>query len=96
MLQLIVAFTLLGSIGALVGAALFLVFPEAMRRFLLPYLVSYAIGTLLGSAFLCLIFIHAWLAKERQHDLRVVDICDDTQRNVAERSSQSTPIGIIP
>ncbi|MBW8295727.1 ZIP family metal transporter [Sphingopyxis sp.] len=55
MLQLIVAFTLLGSIGALVGAALFLVFPEAMRRSLLPYLVSYAIGTLLGSAFLCLI-----------------------------------------
>ena len=85
MLQLIVAFTLLGSIGALVGAALFLVFPEAMRRFLLPYLVSYAIGTLLGSAFLCLIFIHAWLAKERQHDLRVVDICYDTQRNVAAR-----------
>jgi zinc and cadmium transporter len=55
MLILIVAFALLGSVGALFGAALFLVFPEGMRRFLLPFLVSYAVGTLLGSAFLCLI-----------------------------------------
>jgi zinc and cadmium transporter len=55
MLQLIIAFTLLGSIGAILGAALFLAFPQGMRRFLLPFLVSFAVGTLLGSAFLCLI-----------------------------------------
>jgi len=55
MLHLIIAFTLLGSIGAILGAALFLVFPHGMRRFLLPFLVSFAVGTLLGSAFLCLI-----------------------------------------
>lgn len=55
MLSLIIAFTLIGSVGALLGAALFLVFPQGMRRSLLPFLVSYAVGTLLGSAFLCLI-----------------------------------------
>ena len=55
MLALIIGFTLLGSVGALLGAALFLVFPEGMRRVLLPFLVSFAVGTLLASAFLCLV-----------------------------------------
>lgn len=55
MLQWIIAFTLLGSIGAIFGAALLLVFPQTVRRVLLPLLVSYAAGTLLGSAFLSLI-----------------------------------------
>lgn len=51
----IICFTLLGSIGAILGAALLLLFPQGVRRFLLPFLVSYAAGTLLGSAFLSLI-----------------------------------------
>lgn len=45
-------FGLLGSVGAMTGAALLLVFPDAMRNRLLPYLLSYATGTLLGAAFL--------------------------------------------
>ncbi len=55
MLHLIIAFTLAGSIGAILGAAMLLAFPQGVRQKLLPFLVSYAVGTLLGSAFLCLI-----------------------------------------
>ena len=49
------AFTLLGSIGAILGAALFLVLPRWDAPVPTPFLVSFAVGTLLGSAFLCLI-----------------------------------------
>lgn len=45
-------FALLGSVGALAGAALLLRFPEAVRTRLVPCLVAYATGTLLGAAFL--------------------------------------------
>lgn len=45
-------FALLGSAGAMLGAALLLAFPDAMRRRLLPGLLAYATGTLLGAAFL--------------------------------------------
>lgn len=55
MLQWIIAFTLLGSVGSILGAALLLLFPQGVRRILLPFLVSFAVGTLLGSAFLCLV-----------------------------------------
>jgi len=51
----IMVFSILGSVGALTGAALFLLFPQGVRRFLIPCLVSYASGTLLGAAFLGLI-----------------------------------------
>lgn len=46
---------LLGSAGALSGAALLLRFPDAVRTRLLPCLVAYATGTLLGAAFLGMI-----------------------------------------
>lgn len=55
MLALIVIFALLGSVGALAGAALLLLFPESVRKRLLPMLLSFAVGTLLGGAFLGLI-----------------------------------------
>jgi zinc and cadmium transporter len=45
-------FGLLGSAGAMIGAALLLAFPDTMRRRLLPCLLAYATGTLLGAAFL--------------------------------------------
>jgi zinc and cadmium transporter len=45
----------LGSIGAVAGAALFLFFPESIRKILVPCLISYATGTLLGAAFLGMI-----------------------------------------
>ncbi len=55
MLLWIIGFSLLGSVGAVAGAALFLLFPEAIRKVLVPYLISYATGTLLGAAFLGMI-----------------------------------------
>lgn len=51
----IILFSLLGSVGALAGAALLLVFPQGVRALLLPCLISYATGTLLGAAFLGLL-----------------------------------------
>ncbi|HYG68327.1 MAG TPA: ZIP family metal transporter [Anaeromyxobacteraceae bacterium] len=41
--------------GAIGGAALLLLFPDRVRRVLVPCLVSYATGTLLGAAFLGMI-----------------------------------------
>lgn len=55
MLLWVIIFSLLGSIGAVAAAALFLVFPEDIRKALVPCLVSYATGTLLGAAFLGMI-----------------------------------------
>ena len=46
---------LAGSIGAVLVAGGFLLFPNPVRRRLLPLLVSYATGSLLGGAFLGLI-----------------------------------------
>lgn len=45
-------FGLLGSAGAMAGAALLLAFRDTVRDRLLPCLLSYATGTLLGAAFL--------------------------------------------
>lgn len=55
MLLWIIGFSLLGSVGAIGGAALFLFFPEGIRKSLVPSLISYATGTLLGAAFLGMI-----------------------------------------
>jgi zinc and cadmium transporter len=55
MLLWIIGFSILGSVGAVAGAALFLFFPDNIRRILVPYLISYATGTLLGAAFLGMI-----------------------------------------
>lgn len=55
MLLWIILFSIVGSIGAVAGAALFLLFPEGIRKTLVPCLVSYATGTLLGAAFLAMI-----------------------------------------
>jgi zinc and cadmium transporter len=51
----IIIFSLLGSIGAIAGAALLLVLPETVRHSFIPYLISYATGTLLGAAFIGMI-----------------------------------------
>ncbi len=47
----IITFSILGSVGAIGGAALLLLFPEEVRKTLVPCLISYATGTLLGAAF---------------------------------------------
>lgn len=48
----VVVFSLLGSLGVVLGAGALLLSEEERRRRLLPSLVSYAVGTLLGAAFL--------------------------------------------
>jgi zinc and cadmium transporter len=55
MLNWIIPFSILGSIGAISGAALLLFFPEGIRKTIVPSLISYATGTLLGAAFLGMI-----------------------------------------
>lgn len=55
MLVWILIFSLVGSIGSLLASALFLLFPEGIRRTLVPVLISYASGTLLAAAFLGMI-----------------------------------------
>ncbi|OGW33107.1 MAG: ZIP zinc transporter [Nitrospirae bacterium GWC2_56_14] len=52
LLTWIVVFSLLGSVGSLAGALLLLAFPSRMRSTVVPALVSYSAGTLLGAAFL--------------------------------------------
>jgi zinc and cadmium transporter len=55
MLAWIIIFSLLGSVGALLGAALVLIVPERLRKFLVANLISYATGALLGAVFLGLV-----------------------------------------
>jgi zinc and cadmium transporter len=55
LLTWIIVFSVLGSVGAIAGAASLLVFQQGTRKTLLPWLLSYATGTLLGAAFLGMI-----------------------------------------
>jgi zinc and cadmium transporter len=55
LLTWIVGFSVIGSVGSLAGAALMLSFPDRVRDSLLPALLGYATGTLLGAAFLGMI-----------------------------------------
>jgi zinc and cadmium transporter len=48
----ILTVTLIGSVGAILGASFILLFPAVRLKALVSPLVSYATGTLLGSAFL--------------------------------------------
>jgi zinc and cadmium transporter len=52
MLLWVLAFGTLGSIGTAIGSALVMALPGPALRRILPYLLSYATGTLLGAAFL--------------------------------------------
>lgn len=51
----VVVASLLGSVGAIAGSALLLLFPDRVRSAIVPPLVSFATGTLLGAAFLGMI-----------------------------------------
>jgi zinc and cadmium transporter len=55
LLAWIATFSMLGSIASVAAAGLMLLFPAAIRRILVPCLISYAAGTLLGAAFLGMI-----------------------------------------
>jgi zinc and cadmium transporter len=50
-----VGLSVLGSLGGLLLASFLLLFPESVRTQVLPWLVSYAVGTLLGVAMLALL-----------------------------------------
>lgn len=55
MLAWIILFSVAGSVGAVLGAALVLIVPEKIRTILVANLISYATGTLLGAVFLGLV-----------------------------------------
>jgi zinc and cadmium transporter len=55
MIGWILAFGLLASLGSVALASTVLLFPDTTRRTLVPCLISYAVGTLLGAAFLGLL-----------------------------------------
>jgi zinc and cadmium transporter len=55
LLAWIVLFTLLGGVLSVLAAAMFLLLPEPWRARLLPAMVSFAIGALLGAAFLAVL-----------------------------------------
>ena len=66
----IILFCLLGGLLSVLAAALFLVLRESLRNRLLPHLVSFATGALLGAAFLGLL-PHA-LASVDSNDTHVI------------------------
>ena len=70
LLSWIILFCLLGGLLSVLAAALFLVLSESLRNHLLPHLVSFATGTLLGAAFLGLL-PHA-LAAVAGSDMHVI------------------------
>lgn len=51
----ILLFSVLGSVGAIIAASFFLVFPRQIQTILIPCLVAYATGTLLAAGLLGLI-----------------------------------------
>ena len=55
LLTWIILFCLLGGFLSVLAASSFLLLPEGLRNRLLPHFVSFAIGALLGAAFLALI-----------------------------------------
>jgi len=61
LLTWILLFSLLGGVLSVLVAATFLLLPAGVRHSLVPHLVSFAIGTLLGAAFLGLL-PHALMA----------------------------------
>ena len=51
----IIVFTALGGVLSVLAAGAFLLLPEQLRTRLMPWMVSFAIGALLGAAFLALL-----------------------------------------
>jgi zinc and cadmium transporter len=51
----IIIFCFIGGALSVIAAALFLVVPERLRTLMLPHLISFAIGALLGAAFIALL-----------------------------------------
>ena len=68
LLAWIIIFSLLGGVLSVLAASVYLLLPDTPRQRLLPHLVSFAIGALLGAAFLALL-PHAMNLGEDLHRL---------------------------
>ncbi|HEB86742.1 MAG TPA: ZIP family metal transporter [Gammaproteobacteria bacterium] len=68
LLAWIILFSLLGGVLSVLAASVYLLLPDAPRQRLLPHLVSFAIGALLGAAFLALL-PHAMMLSHDFHGL---------------------------
>ncbi|HEB55568.1 MAG TPA: ZIP family metal transporter [Gammaproteobacteria bacterium] len=68
LLAWIILFSLLGGVLSVLAASVYLLLPNAPRQRLLPHLVSFAIGALLGAAFLALL-PHAMMLSRDFHGL---------------------------
>ena len=55
LLSISVGLSILGSLGGVIVASTFLLLHERIRTRIVPWLISYAVGTLLGVALLALI-----------------------------------------
>ncbi len=64
----IIIFSLLGGVLSVLAASVYLLLPDSPRQRLLPHLVSFAIGALLGAAFLALL-PHAMSLGDDLHSL---------------------------
>ena len=66
----IIVFSLLGGVLSVLAASIFLLINDKYQKILLPHTVSFAIGALLGAAFLALL-PHAITVSEHidMHDL---------------------------
>ena len=68
LLAWIILFSLLGGVLSVLAAAVFLLLPDSARNRVLPHFVSFAIGALLGAAFLALL-PHAMQGVQNFHTL---------------------------
>ncbi len=68
LLTWIIVFSLVGGVLSVLAAGVFLLLPAGVRARLLPHLISFAIGALLGAAFLALL-PHALAAAGDPHDI---------------------------
>ena len=64
----IIVFSLLGGVLSVLAASVFLLFKESVRERLIPHFVSFAIGALLGAAFLALL-PHAVIGVKDFHEI---------------------------
>jgi zinc and cadmium transporter len=68
LLSWIIVFSLVGGVLSVLAASVFLLLPGGFRQRLLPHFISFAIGALLGAAFLALL-PHAMQGSENFHSL---------------------------
>ncbi|VAX13102.1 Zinc transporter, ZIP family [hydrothermal vent metagenome] len=64
----IILFSLLGGVLSVLVASVYLFLPDVLRQRLLPHLISFAIGALLGAAFLA-VLPHAMMLSQDFHGL---------------------------